>query len=133
MFDPTVPHGWHYYWKSWELPPFSDEAIDVLVEHAAALTSPLSYCIIFQLGGALSRVGENDTAFSHRNAAHNVNNAVWPRTTRRRSGTSNGRATSSPRSSRWLPAGSTSTSSATRARTGSGPPTAMRSTSGSWR
>jgi FAD/FMN-containing dehydrogenase len=78
MFDPSVPHGWHYYWKSVELPPLTDEAIDTLVEHASALTSPKSYCIVFQLGGALSRVGEGETAFSQREAAHNVNiNAVW--------------------------------------------------------
>ena len=78
MFDPSVPHGWHYYWKSVELPPLTDTAIDTLVEHASALTSPKSYCIVFQLGGALSRVGKDETAFSQRDAAHNVNiNAVW--------------------------------------------------------
>ena len=78
MFDPLVPHGWHRYWKSVELPPLTDDAIDTLVEHASALTSPKSYCIVFQLGGALARVGEDETAFSQRDAAHNVNiNAVW--------------------------------------------------------
>jgi FAD/FMN-containing dehydrogenase len=78
MFDPVVPHGWHRYWKSVELPPLTDDAIDTLVEHSAALTSPKSYCIVFQLGGALARVGEDETAFSQRDAAHNVNvNAVW--------------------------------------------------------
>src|SRR5919204_6857550 len=78
MFDPSVPHGWHYYWKSVELPPLTDDAIDTLVEHASALTSPKSYCIVFQLGGALARVGEDETAFGQRDAAHNVNiNAVW--------------------------------------------------------
>src|ERR671924_1033289 len=78
MFDPVVPHGWHRYWKSVELPPLTDGAIDTLVEHASALTSPKSYCIVFQLGGALARAGEDETAFSQRDAAHNVNiNAVW--------------------------------------------------------
>jgi FAD/FMN-containing dehydrogenase len=78
MFDPMVPHGWHRYWKSVELPPLTDAAIDTLVEHAPAVTSPKSYCIVFQLGGALARVGEGETAFSQRDAAHNVNiNAVW--------------------------------------------------------
>jgi FAD/FMN-containing dehydrogenase len=78
MFDPSVPHGLHYHWKSVELPPLTDEAIDTLVEHASTLTSPKSYCIVFQLGGALARVAEEDTAFSQRDAAHNVNiNAVW--------------------------------------------------------
>ena len=78
MFDPAVPHGWHYYWKSIELPPLTDTAIDTLVEHASALTSPKSYCIVFQLGGALARVGKEETAYSQRDTAHNVNiNAVW--------------------------------------------------------
>jgi FAD/FMN-containing dehydrogenase len=78
MFDATVPHGWHYYWKSAELPPLSDGAIETLAEHAAAQTSPLSYCITFHLGGAVSRVGEEETAFSQRDATHNVNiNGVW--------------------------------------------------------
>jgi FAD/FMN-containing dehydrogenase len=78
MFDPFVPHGWHRYWKSVELPPLTDDAIDTLVEHAAATTSPRSYCIVFQLGGALARVADDETAFCQRDAAHNVNvNAVW--------------------------------------------------------
>jgi FAD/FMN-containing dehydrogenase len=78
LFDPFVPHGLHRYWKAVELPPLTDEAIDSLVEHAAAQTSPKSYCIVFQLGGALSRVGAEETAFGQRGAAFNVNvNAVW--------------------------------------------------------
>ena len=78
MFDPSVPHGWHRYWKAVELPPLTDDAIDTLVEHAWALTSPKSYCIVFQLGGVLARAGADETAFSQRDAAHNVNiNAVW--------------------------------------------------------
>jgi FAD/FMN-containing dehydrogenase len=78
LFDPMVPHGWHRYWKSVELPPLTDEAIDTLVEHAPAPTSPKSYCIVFQLGGAVARVGADETAYGQRDAAHNVNvNAVW--------------------------------------------------------
>ena len=78
MFDPSVPHGWHRYWKSVELPLLTDDAIDTLVAHASAQTSPKSYCIVFQLGGALARAGEDVTAFSQRDAGLNVNvNAVW--------------------------------------------------------
>jgi FAD/FMN-containing dehydrogenase len=78
LFNSGVPHGWHYYWKSWELPPLQDAAIDTLVEQAQRITSPRSYVIVFQLGGALARVGENDTAFGQRDAAHDVNiNSVW--------------------------------------------------------
>src|SRR5262245_17972552 len=78
MFDPAAPHGWHYYWKSVELPPLTDAAIETLVEHASEQTSPKSYCIVFQLGGALGRVREGETAFSQRHAGHNVDiNAIW--------------------------------------------------------
>lgn len=77
-FDLFVPHGWHRYWKSVELPSLTDDAIDTLVEHASAQTSPKSYCIVFQLGGALDRVGVEETAYSQRHGAYNVNiNAVW--------------------------------------------------------
>jgi FAD/FMN-containing dehydrogenase len=78
MFDPSVPHGWHRYWKSVELPLLTDDAIETLVEHASMQTSPKSYCIVFQLGGAIARHGADETAFSQRDAGHNVNiNAVW--------------------------------------------------------
>jgi hypothetical protein len=78
MFDPLVPHGWHRYWKSVELPPLTDDAIDTLIDHTSRITSPRSYTIAFQLGGALARVAESATAFSQRDAAHNVTiNAVW--------------------------------------------------------
>ena len=78
MFDPLVPHGWHRYWKSVELPPLTDGAIDTLIDHTSRITSPRSYTIILQLGGALGRVPEDATAFGQRDATHNVViNAVW--------------------------------------------------------
>ncbi len=76
--DPTVQHGWHYYWKSTDIGPLEDPVIDILVEHTAQIGSPRSYTLVFQLGGAVTDVGEDDTAYSHRNATHNINiNAVW--------------------------------------------------------
>ena len=78
MFDPLVPHGWHRYWKSVELQTLTDGAIDTLIDHTSRITSPRSYTIILQLGGALGRVPEDATAFSQRDATHNVViNAVW--------------------------------------------------------
>jgi FAD/FMN-containing dehydrogenase len=78
LFDAGLPHGWHYYWKSWELPPLGDDAIDTLVEQAAKVTNERSYIIVFHLGGAIARVGEQETAYPQRDAAHNVNiNAAW--------------------------------------------------------
>jgi FAD/FMN-containing dehydrogenase len=73
MFDPAYPHGRHYYWKAHKLGPLTDEIIDVIVDQAAQVTSPLSAVPIFSLGGAVARVPEESTAFPHRNASHDLN------------------------------------------------------------
>jgi FAD/FMN-containing dehydrogenase len=78
MFDPTAPHGLHYYWKSHKLPPLSDETVDVIVDHASRITSPLTTIPIFTQGGAVARVDEDATAFANRDAAHDINIvAAW--------------------------------------------------------
>jgi hypothetical protein len=78
FLDPTVLHGWHYYWKSLELPTLTDEIIDIVVSHAERVTSPISQSPVFQLGGAVARVGEDDTAYGRRDAGHDINiNSVW--------------------------------------------------------
>ncbi|MGH2583522.1 MAG: FAD-binding oxidoreductase [Dehalococcoidia bacterium] len=76
MFDAAFPHGRHYYWKSHRLPPLSDAMIDILAEHAAGITSPLSTVGLFCFGGAVSRVPEAATAFPNRDAAHDINIAA---------------------------------------------------------
>ncbi len=77
-FDPTVPHGMHYYWKSHYLAPLSDSAIGALVEHAWTKRSPHSYTIVFHMGGAVRRVADMATAFTGRDAEHAINiNAEW--------------------------------------------------------
>jgi len=76
--DKAVLHGWHYYWRSTEVPELDDDAIDALTEGSLAMHSPRSFTVIFHLGGAIARIGENDTAYSHRSARYNINiNAVW--------------------------------------------------------
>jgi hypothetical protein len=76
--DTTVPHGWHYYWKSTHLPALSDDLIDVLAEQAFACASPRSYAALFHLEGAVSRMPESTTAFGHRRASHAMTiDAVW--------------------------------------------------------
>lgn len=78
MFDAGAPDGWHYYWKSAVLGTLNDAVIDTTVEHAARVESPLSYAALFQLGGAVEDIAEDDTAYSHRGALHNLTiNAVW--------------------------------------------------------
>jgi FAD/FMN-containing dehydrogenase len=73
MFDPAYPHGRHYYWKAHKLGPLTDEIIDVVVDQAARVTSPLSAVPIFCLGGAVARVPEESTAFPYRDASHDLN------------------------------------------------------------
>jgi FAD/FMN-containing dehydrogenase len=78
MFDGAVTPGWHYYWKSVELDEIDRPAVDAIVDHTERITSPLSYAVAFQLGGAMSRVGEMETAFAGRSPAFDVNiNGVW--------------------------------------------------------
>jgi FAD/FMN-containing dehydrogenase len=66
MFDPGFPAGRLNYWKSSFLRELSDEAIDTLVARLAAFPSPLSAFALEPLGGAVSRVGVDQTAFPHR-------------------------------------------------------------------
>jgi FAD/FMN-containing dehydrogenase len=76
--DDTVPHGWHYYWKATSLTGLSDEVIDVIAEHAFAAGSPRSYAAMFHMGGAVSRVARDATAYAGRDVAHNiVVDAAW--------------------------------------------------------
>lgn len=80
MFDPTVPHGWHYYWRSHKLGPLADEVIDIVVDHAERITSPRTTVPIFTLGGAINRVPSEATAYSNRAAAYDINIAgAWLR------------------------------------------------------
>lgn len=73
MFDPAVPHGNHYYWKSHRLGPLTSDVIDILVGHVEQISSPLSTVGIFTFGGAMARVPEDATAFPHRDASHDIN------------------------------------------------------------
>ena len=76
--DDTVPHGWHYYWKSTNLAGFSDDVISVLADHAHTARSPRSYAAMFHFGGAVARVPHDATAFAGRAAPHNiVIEGVW--------------------------------------------------------
>jgi FAD/FMN-containing dehydrogenase len=69
LFDPSVPFGQQVYLKSEHLAILSDQVIDTLVTHAAGRTSPHSVVLLFPLGGAIGRVGDDETAFGHRGAA----------------------------------------------------------------
>jgi hypothetical protein len=73
MFDPSYPHGWWYYIRACDVAELSDEVIDVTVEHSERIGSPRTAFPIWQLGGAVARVGEDETAFNGRDAGHTFN------------------------------------------------------------
>jgi FAD/FMN-containing dehydrogenase len=66
ILDEDYPDGWRYYWKSVNVPELSDELIERLAEHNAAAPSPHSTIDIWYQGGAMARVGEEETAFANR-------------------------------------------------------------------
>jgi FAD/FMN-containing dehydrogenase len=79
MFDEGFPAGQQNYWKSNYVESLSDDAIDILIERFGAVPSPTSAMIIEHISGAVSQVGEDDTAFSHRQSPYNLLIVgIWP-------------------------------------------------------
>jgi hypothetical protein len=73
MFDPGFVPGRWYYFKSCDVGGLTDEIIDITVEHSLRIESPLTTYPIWQMGGAVARTGEDDTAFGGRSAAFTYN------------------------------------------------------------
>ena len=63
-----------YYFKSCDVAELTDEIIDITVERSLQIASPLTSFPIWQMGGgAVARVGEDETAFSGRTAGFTYN------------------------------------------------------------
>lgn len=73
MFDPSFPHGWWYYFRSCDVADLTDDVIDIIARSALQIRSPRTAFPIFQLGGAIARVGEDEAAFNGRGAGYTVN------------------------------------------------------------
>jgi hypothetical protein len=73
MFDQSYRHGCWYYVRSCDVAELTDEVIDVAVEYGNQIKSPLSSLALWQMGGAVARVGENATAFQGRKAGFTFN------------------------------------------------------------
>jgi FAD/FMN-containing dehydrogenase len=73
MFDPAFVPGRWYYFKSCDVAELSDEIIDITVERSLKIKSPLTSFPIWQMGGAVSRVGDDETSFNGRGAAFTYN------------------------------------------------------------
>jgi FAD/FMN-containing dehydrogenase len=64
--DPFFPAGRRYYWKALYLDGLSDAAIDATVERSERRRSNDTLVIVRHCGGAISRVGAEETAFGDR-------------------------------------------------------------------
>ena len=77
-FDPTAPAGFLNYWKSSFLQELAPDVTDEMVAAFATAPSPLTSIVVEHLGGAVSRVGEGETAFSHRTRPYSATAAsLW--------------------------------------------------------
>ena len=67
MLDEAFPYGTvQRYWKSSFLKDLGDEVIDILVDGASSMLSPMSMVGFFHVHGAATRVGAEETAFGLR-------------------------------------------------------------------
>jgi FAD/FMN-containing dehydrogenase len=66
MLDPSAPWGSLAYEKGVHLEELTDSAIEVIVEHHAKKTSPMSIVPLLVVGGAFGRRSEDATAFGGR-------------------------------------------------------------------
>jgi FAD/FMN-containing dehydrogenase len=73
MFDAGFPYGNRNYWKSSFMDELTDDAIDLVIDHANRMTSPLSAVMIeYYHGGPSSEISETETAFAHRDAQYDL-------------------------------------------------------------
>lgn len=68
LFDAYYPPGFRNYWKSSFLTELSDGAIETMVDHFKRAPPPRPAVALEPLGGAVARVGRDETAFDHRDA-----------------------------------------------------------------
>lgn len=77
-FAGSSPKGGRYYWKSIFVDDLTDDLVDVMADGIRTL--PGEYTLVFMetLGGAVSRVGIEETAFANRTARYNLGlSAGW--------------------------------------------------------
>ncbi len=67
-FDAIFAKGQLYYWKSRALGELSDAAIATIVDFGGRRPDPLTDIVVWHHGGAMSRIGDDETAYSGRTA-----------------------------------------------------------------
>jgi FAD/FMN-containing dehydrogenase len=65
-FDWLFPWGGRYYWKTAAVPELDGETIDTVVDIGASRSAPQTISAIWQMGGAVSRVPADATAYGAR-------------------------------------------------------------------
>jgi len=68
MTDEMDPKGLNQYWKTEYLPGLSSEYLEIFRDSALKAASPLSYSVIFHIGGALNDRAGDDGAVGNRDA-----------------------------------------------------------------
>jgi FAD/FMN-containing dehydrogenase len=77
--SPSEAKGMHQYWKTEYLPSLSAGYLDTFRDGALRASSPLSYSVIFHIGGALNERAEDDGAVGNRDARFVSGfSGVWP-------------------------------------------------------
>src|SRR4051794_35719243 len=66
MLDAGGPKGIRAYMKAEFIEELTDDAIAKIVEHGARRAGPMAQLLMEPMGGAISRMGENDTALGRR-------------------------------------------------------------------
>ncbi|HEX6036390.1 FAD-binding oxidoreductase [Longimicrobium sp.] len=78
MYDAAGVFGRLTYGRSGHLRDLDGAAADVLAAHGARVESPFSIVMVSSLGGAVARVGDDETAFGRRRTPFDVAvTAVW--------------------------------------------------------
>ena len=78
MGGKSMPHGRRVYWKSSLVRTMDDTGIEAFLARGTTDGRTLAEVELVQLGGAISRLGEGDTAYGHRDAAFDfLSLAVW--------------------------------------------------------
>src|SRR4051794_32074738 len=72
LAGPLYPPGRLNYWKSSFLAQLGEDAFDTLIARFETVPSPYSLVALEQLGGAVSRVGKDETAFSERGVPYSL-------------------------------------------------------------
>jgi FAD/FMN-containing dehydrogenase len=65
------PRGYRNYLKTNYLRELSDEAIEIMVEHYASVPAPHTHIVVEHMGGAVSRMDRDATAYNYRDARYN--------------------------------------------------------------